>query len=178
MALSAQSATPRAHSYRVRRTMRSWRRKHWHWCSESNASTSSCMGESSPCSRTISHSPPSWVHTTASPPSQLHACKGGLSSCLRTLMRSVADAQKSMPMQTVCPVCTELLPWAWMICCSNLLLSGPGSCPSRYSSQAEWMFMAGSFSESCDAVYTQRLACHSSYRAEVVWCGGLEWVQT
>ena len=27
---------------------------------------------------------------------------------------------------------------------------------------------AGSFGELCDAVYTQRLACHSSYRAEAV----------
>ena len=28
--------------------------------------------------------------------------------------------------------------------------------------------MAGSFGESCDAVYMQRLACHSSCRAEAV----------
>ena len=30
------------------------------------------------------------------------------------------------------------------------------------------MFTAESFGELCDAVYTQRLACHSSYRAEAV----------
>ena len=30
------------------------------------------------------------------------------------------------------------------------------------------MFTAGSFGESCDAVYTQGLTCHSSYRAEAV----------
>ena len=108
MALNARS--PCAHSHRVRRTMHSWIRKHWHWCSESNASTSSSMSGSSPCSRTISHSPPSWVRTPASPPSQPHTCKGGLSSCLHTLMRSVSDAQKSMPMQTVCHACHSTSP--------------------------------------------------------------------
>ena len=86
MALNAPLPTPCAHSHRVRKTMRSWRKKNWHWCSQSNASIGSCIGERLPCSQIISHSPLSWVRTTASTPSQLHTCKGGLSSCLRTHM--------------------------------------------------------------------------------------------
>ena len=78
--------------------MPSRRRKHWHWCSESNASTSIYYGESSPGSQIISHSPPSWVLTTASPPSQLHACKDGLSSCRLTEEHANADCLSCLPL--------------------------------------------------------------------------------